>query len=106
MSKVEVISLVGQNGKSFGKYVDYGDFCKMQNEYETQIEHLKKQGEILLDRTLTLQKTCGRLTDEIEKLKCCGNCKHYNYCPMQTNKECQRSSNTLPYKWELTDERT
>lgn len=51
-------------------------------------EQLKKQEKILLDRILTLQKTNGSLTDKIEKMKCCGNCKHYNYCPMQTNREC------------------
>lgn len=40
---------------------------------------------------------------QIEKMKCCGNCKHYNYCPIQSNKECQSSNNTLKYKWEFAD---
>ena len=57
----------------------YKDQCKY---YEKEVEELKAQ---------------------IEKMKCCGNCKHYNYCPMQTNKECQSSNNTLKYKWELAE---
>lgn len=47
MNKIVVKSLMGQNGESLGAYVDYGDFCKMQSEYETQIEELKGQIEEL-----------------------------------------------------------
>lgn len=48
MNKVVVKSLIGQNVESLGAYVDYSDFCKMQREYEEQIE----------------------------KMKCCENCTH------------------------------
>ncbi|MCQ2086508.1 MAG: hypothetical protein MJZ37_00330 [Bacilli bacterium] len=41
MNKVVIKSLIGQNGESLGAYVDYGDFCKMQREYEEQIEKMK-----------------------------------------------------------------
>lgn len=60
MNKIVVKSLVGQNGESLGSYVDYGDFCKMQSEYEEQIE----------------------------KMKCCGNCKHFKYvCDLSEAKQ-------------------
>lgn len=41
MNKIIVKRLIGQNGESFGAYVDYNDFCKMKREYEEQIKKMK-----------------------------------------------------------------
>lgn len=81
MNKIVVKSLVGQNGESLGAYVDYGDFCKMQSEYEEQIE----------------------------KLKCCGNCKKQNTCIKHNNFFYPEMTNPINYgcdnlsKWELAE---
>lgn len=39
--KIEVTKSIDQNGKVIRAYVDYGDFCKMQSEYEEQIDKMK-----------------------------------------------------------------
>lgn len=44
-----------------------------------------------------------KLEEQIEKMKCCGNCKHYDYCPMSSNIECNSTNNSLEYKWELVE---
>lgn len=80
MNKIVVKSLVGQNGESLGAYVDYGDFCKMQSEYEEQIK----------------------------KMKCCENCKHlgiYFDEETETIQGCIYQNECHNYdKWELEDE--
>lgn len=81
MNKIVVKSLVGQNGESLGAYVDYGDFCKMQSEYEEQIEKLKERiKEVENDSNnceLWSYMKIKPLEEQIEKMKCCENCNKY-----------------------------
>jgi hypothetical protein len=71
----------------------WGDRRKMsEKEYKIKCENLFKKNTILLnqqdidaEQIRALQKQNGELTDkvreleqQIEKMKCCGNCKNYN----------------------------
>lgn len=83
---------------------------KENTELKAQIESLNGEIRVLiganqqLNSMFKVKDECAReYIEQIEKMKCCGNCKHYNYCPMQSNKECQNDKNILKYKWELAE---
>lgn len=57
------------------------------NEGEEIIAELEGQNKILTTRILELQKTCGALTDKVEKMKNAGNCKHFIECTKINEKE-------------------
>ena len=46
------------------------------NEGKEIIAELEGQNKILTNRILELQKTCGALTDKVEKMKNCKNCSY------------------------------
>lgn len=52
MAEIIVKNLVGQDGQSLGKYVDYADFLKMKNEYEEKIANLEKEKRKIYDKIL------------------------------------------------------
>ena len=68
------------------------------NEYENMAK------EELLTRCLFLEEVVEERNEQIEKMKCCGNCKHqiynyeYRYCELDATreKECEKGN-----QWEL-----
>ena len=67
-------------------------------------EQLERENRLLGERCNQLLKDKGDLTDKIEKMKCCGNCKHfdklYNRCELTRLKLKSCLCNALD-KWEL-----
>lgn len=61
---------------------------QLDNEqFIKRIAELEGQNKILTTRILELQKTCGALTDKVEKMKNAGNCKHFIECTKINEKE-------------------
>lgn len=89
------------------------DFCKKGNQlhcaetvaYIKGLAEGRKEKEELIGMFINvdLEKENAKLKEQIEQMKCCGNCKHYDYCPMSSNIECNNANNNLKYKWELAE---
>ena len=52
--------------------------CFDYQEKEKRIADLERENRLLGERCNQLLKDKGELTDKIEKMKCCGNCKYSN----------------------------
>lgn len=70
---------------------------------EKQIEELENENKLLGERCNQLLKDKGDLTDKIEKMKCCNNCKFDNLEPPEiiSNGVCENCIHHS--KWELED---
>ena len=73
------------------------------NSYEKQLNGLLIEREELFEQINELKNTIERQEIMIDKMKCCGNCKHDFEAQSSTNTKCCICT-TKNYLWELKDE--
>ena len=80
-------------------------------ELVAYVEKLEKENKLLGEHCLQLLKDKGKLTDkckeldaQIEKMKCCGNCEHFDFTePNYCHKGVYREHQYVCAKWKFVN---